>query len=328
MPMGWVALATGAAGALSANAAENAGGSQSDAAKSAASTQLGMFREQQANLAPWTNSGTNALNMLMTGLGAPPATNTADGHWSIPKDHDKFFAPTTPTTMNDFFNVELEKAAVSGMGSDTTWATTQAKQDYEKFLAGGGVPGGSATPGVPGMSTNGITPGMFTQQFTPQAFLANMDPSYKWRLDQGLDAVQNRSSAMGGVLGGNTLKALNDYAQGSASTEYGAANDRWNNMMNTIFGRLQTISGTGANAAGGIAGLGMGAATNMGNFGTGAAAAAAAGNVGATNAITNAGTSTANNYLLWKMMQQNQQPSSPSQPSMVGSFDPSNVGTA
>lgn len=46
------------------------------------------------------------------------------------------------------------------------------------------------------------------------------DPSYKWRFDQGMEAV-NRGSAAGGMLrSGNRLAALQDYGQGQASAEY------------------------------------------------------------------------------------------------------------
>lgn len=48
----------------------------------------------------------------------------------------------------------------------------------------------------------------------------SQDPSYKWRFDQGLEAV-NRGQAGSGMLNsGNRLAALMDYGQGQASTEY------------------------------------------------------------------------------------------------------------
>ena len=45
---------------------------------------------------------------------------------------------------------------------------------------------------------------------------ANMAPNYKFQLDQGLGAVNNQSSVTGGLVGGNALKGINDYAQGAA----------------------------------------------------------------------------------------------------------------
>lgn len=83
---------------------------------------------------------------------------------------------------------------------------------------------------------------------------ATDDPSYKWRLEQGLQGVQKSASARGTLLTGGTLKDLNDYAQGAASTEYGAA-----------FGRKATLADMGLRAAGGQ----VGAASSYGNGATG-----------------------------------------------------------
>jgi len=46
------------------------------------------------------------------------------------------------------------------------------------------------------------------------------DPSYQFRLDQGLESVNRAAGASGHRLSGNRLVALNDYAQGAASQEY------------------------------------------------------------------------------------------------------------
>lgn len=61
---------------------------------------------------------------------------------------------------------------------------------------------------------------MLTRGFTPD------DPSYQWRMDQGMENL-SRSSAARGMLGsGNVLAELTDYAQGAASQEYGAQFNR------------------------------------------------------------------------------------------------------
>lgn len=61
------------------------------------------------------------------------------------------------------------------------------------------------------------------------------DPGYKFRLGQGLDAVQSRIGAQGGRGGGNAMTALNDYAQGFASNEVNNAFSRFANQRD--FGR-------------------------------------------------------------------------------------------
>ena len=59
----------------------------------------------------------------------------------------------------------------------------------------------------------------------------NADPSYAWRLNQGLSAVNSSQAAKGGYFGGNTATALNDYAQGAASTEY---QNQYNRYQSTL----------------------------------------------------------------------------------------------
>jgi hypothetical protein len=50
--------------------------------------------------------------------------------------------------------------------------------------------------------------------FTPQ------DPSYQFRFDQGMNAVNAGSAASGMLNSGNRMLALENYGQGQASTEY------------------------------------------------------------------------------------------------------------
>ena len=47
------------------------------------------------------------------------------------------------------------------------------------------------------------------------------DPDYQFRLSEGLRAINQSAAARGGRAGGDTLKALSDYAQNTASQEYG-----------------------------------------------------------------------------------------------------------
>lgn len=69
------------------------------------------------------------------------------------------------------------------------------------------------------------TPDRFS---APSNFVApNMidDPGYQIRLQRGLDAMTNTALAKGTARGGDTLKAMGDYAQDSASQEY---QNTWN----------------------------------------------------------------------------------------------------
>lgn len=52
------------------------------------------------------------------------------------------------------------------------------------------------------------------------------DPSYQFRLNQGLEAIERSAAARGMLRSGNTLQGLQDYAQNYASQEYQSAVDR------------------------------------------------------------------------------------------------------
>lgn len=69
-------------------------------------------------------------------------------------------------------------------------------------------------------------------------------PGYQFRVDQGMDAINQTAAARGMRMGGNTLKALADYNQGQASQEYG-----------NYYNRLAGLAGTGQTAMNQSAGL-------------------------------------------------------------------------
>jgi hypothetical protein len=62
--------------------------------------------------------------------------------------------------------------------------------------------------------------------FTAAGLDPAADPGYRFRLNQGLDAVERGAAARGKALSGEAAKALTDYAQSAASDEYQRAYDR------------------------------------------------------------------------------------------------------
>lgn len=78
----------------------------------------------------------------------------------------------------------------------------------------------------------------------------NTDPSYHFRLDEGLKALQNSAAARGQFGSGNTGKALENYGQQAASQEYQNAFNRYQTNYGTKLNALQSLSGTGQTAVG------------------------------------------------------------------------------
>lgn len=100
-------------------------------------------------------------------------------------------------------------------------------------------------------------------------------PDYQFRFDEGVNAIDASASARGGLFSGNTGRALAEYGQGLASTEYG-------NYINRLF----SLSGAGQNAAAGQGVASMQTANNQGQSLMAAGQAKAAGAIGVGNAIT------------------------------------------
>lgn len=82
-------------------------------------------------------------------------------------------------------------------------------------------------------------------------------PGYQFQLEQGLQGVNNSAAAKGGLLSGANMKAINDYAQGQASTGYQNAWDRAQTAYGNAFNRnqqkftnLQSMANNGQTAAG------------------------------------------------------------------------------
>lgn len=74
------------------------------------------------------------------------------------------------------------------------------------------------------------------------------DPSYQWRMDQGLKGVQRSNAANKMLASGNTLQGLTDYGQNAASQEYQAAYDRSLGAYDTNRAYHQYPIGVGAEA--------------------------------------------------------------------------------
>jgi hypothetical protein len=170
-----------------------------------------------------------------------------------------------------------------------------------------------------------LTP--WTEQFqAPTLEQAQNEPGYKFAEQQGEEALQNSAGARGSLLSGNTLEALNQYAQNSATTNYSNVYNRAlqqyqqrygifeNNQTNT-FNRLAALSGIGQTAATTLGSEGQAAAGNVSNtyLTSGAqigqdiqnaAAARASGYVGGANAWSSGLSGMTNNLANLYMMNQ------------------------
>ena len=172
----------------------------------------------------------------------------------------------------------------------------QGLNTYSPWLTAGGAATGTLAQmlGTPGQGL--LTP--WTTTFTaPTAEQAAATPGYQFQLQQGEQAVQNSAAARGGLLSGQTLADMNNYAQGVASTnyqnvfnnsltQYESAYNTFLNNQNNTYSRLMGLSGSGLSAAQGSAGLISGIGGDIASLYGAQGAAQAQGTLGAASAYS------------------------------------------
>jgi hypothetical protein len=78
------------------------------------------------------------------------------------------------------------------------------------------------------------------------------DPSYQWRFNEGQRALDRSAAAGGSLYSGGTLKALANYGQNMASTEFDKDFDRNNQLARYGLQAAQGMTGVQSGYAGGI----------------------------------------------------------------------------
>lgn len=147
--------------------------------------------------------------------------------------------------------------------------------------------------------------GYLTGQLTPQKIQEYLDPSMEFRMKYGTQATERLRNVGAGAFSGNTLRALNEYGQGLASTEYGNAFGRAQGERKDIYNILANIAGMGQGAVNTGVNVGQTAAQNAGQLAVGGAQSQAAGIVGSANALSSGLQSGANMLYLNQLMKPN-----------------------
>ena len=141
-----------------------------------------------------------------------------------------------------------------------------------------------------------------TSQFGPDQFAQYLDPSMAFRQRLGTQATERMANVGGGAISGNTLRALTDYGQNLASTEYGNAFNRFQTERGNIYNTLANIAGMGQQSVNTGVQAGQNFAAGQTGLITGGAAAQAAGTVGAANAYGGAASNIGNMAYLNTLM--------------------------
>ena len=134
-----------------------------------------------------------------------------------------------------------------------------------------------------GGDTGAANYGQYAKDFSMADYQA--DPGYAFRLKAGTDALGHQAAARGGLISGQTLKGMQDYAQGSASQEYGNAFNRYQTNRANQLQPLGSLMSSGQAAASNQAGSAGQYGVNAGNLMTQAGQAIGAGQLGMANTL-------------------------------------------
>jgi len=91
------------------------------------------------------------------------------------------------------------------------------------------------------------------------------DPGYAFRLSEGRKALGHQAAARGGLVSGQTLKGMQDYAQNAASQEYTNAFNRYQTERNAALNPLQSLANVGQTTANQLGAAGQTYGSNVGN---------------------------------------------------------------
>lgn len=166
--------------------------------------------------------------------GSPPPTSGGGAPGAINKDN-----------ATAYFNTLSEAEKQNWVKGK--WGAYYASGGTEQYKPGGGPPPPPALTPAP-THYNGPPVGDYTTSLAKlaQSKIAPTDAGnpmdffddegYQFRKKQGMDGIQNSAAAGGSLQSGNTLKALANFNSGLASSEYGAAADRWRNQRDFNYG--------------------------------------------------------------------------------------------
>ena len=145
-----------------------------------------------------------------------------------------------------------------------------------KMLSLLGLGGDTTAPGY----------GKYAKDFSMADYTA--DPGYAFRLSEGMKQLTHNAAGRGGLISGGTMKGIQDYAQSSASQEYGNAYQRYLQNRQNQLQPLANLTTSGLSAANQQSNVAGNYATNASNTLTNAGNVAGSAQLGAATTIGNA----------------------------------------
>ena len=295
---GTIAAVSLGSGYMQSRSAKDAARMQADAANRAMDQERAMYEQSREDLTPYRELGYTALKdiermkpYLLGRFGQPYQSQAG---YRLPTTTGPAPIPANYQQARDAFQqqqqAEVQRRIDAGeplappqltiTGKDQFGKEFGLASDAEAFNKFYNENYGAPAP-VMGQQTMPISgPGSPFEEY--------LDPSMAFRMRMGTQATERLANIGGGAISGNTMRALTDYGQNLASTEYGNAFNRFQTERGNIYNTLANIAGMGQQSVN----TGVNSAQNFaaGQTGliTGQAAALGAGQVGQANAYSGA----------------------------------------
>ncbi len=245
------AAAIGAVGAIgggiiASSGAKSAANASAAASDRASQVQQDIYYQNAAALRPYQQVGLPASNAINALLGLGGTTQQQGLPTAQPNQLAAYAEPQAPRGgiygMTDFVAKKLTNAGITD------------------------VPGAWSGASNPGTGYVQTTPPQTSQQAYEDAF-ANYRNStgYKFRLGEGMNAINSGYAGRGVLQSGAAMKAINDYGQNMASAEFGNYLNALGNQQALGFSATSAQAGVGQNYANNIGSIAMQNGANQAN---------------------------------------------------------------
>lgn len=218
MPWGWAAAAaaTIGAGVLSSNAAGSAAKTQAQSADAATGLQRDIYNQNRSDLAPWRDTGSNALKMLADSLGVngPDAASSAGGAFQKTPGYDFSFSEGQRAVDSSAAAKGMLRSGAT-IKAQTRFGQNTANQEYGGWLNKLGVLAGV------GQTANA------QQQQGAQAYATNTGNLMQDAAAARASGYVNSASAWNGAANGLSRMATS-YAGGNSDlARYDTSSGNW-----------------------------------------------------------------------------------------------------
>ncbi len=185
----------------------------------------------------------------------------------------------------DAANAQVQAANTASQTELSMYNQTQANEQPYMQAGNNSLQALMQGLGLTSGSNGAVANGALSQPFSQQQF--QQSPATAYLMQQGNQSIQNSAAAHGGLVSGNALMALQANGMGLAQQDYTTQQAAYQAQQQQQFNMLQTLAGSGQNAAAKLGSLGSSTASQIGSNTIQAGNASAAGTVASAVASAN-----------------------------------------